>query len=209
VARRLPRFCAILDCGLRPELPLDELARCLAAAGVRWVQLRAKPATTASVLADTRRLLSLSPPETFLVVNDRADVALLAGAAGVHLGQDDLPVTAARPLLGLGKIIGLSTHNCEQLEAARELPTDYLALGPIFPTATKADTSPDVGLEGLRRARPLTEKPLVAIGGITVENAAAVLAAGADAVAVISGWQAAEDIPRRLEEFRRLLGGLD
>ncbi|HLF97998.1 MAG TPA: thiamine phosphate synthase, partial [Methylococcaceae bacterium] len=88
-------------------------------------------------------------------------------------------------------------------------PVDYLAFGPIFPTATKFDTSPVVGLEGLRTARRLTQKPLVAIGGITVENAGGVLAAGADAVAVISGWQAPPDVPARLEEFRRALGGLD
>lgn len=209
MALRLPRFCAILDPSLRPELTLDEMARVLTQAGVRLVQLRAKQATTAQLLSQARRLLALLAPGTPLVVNDRADVAAVAGAAGVHLGQEDLPVEAARQLLGPEKLIGLSTHTEAQIDASRNLPIDYLAFGPIFPTATKADTEPVVGLEGLHKARGLTDRPLVAIGGITAENAAAVLEAGADAVAVISGWMAADDIPRRLEAFRRALGRLD
>jgi thiamine-phosphate pyrophosphorylase len=142
-------------------------------------------------------------------VNDRVDVAVLAGAAGVHLGQEDLPVLAARELLGDAKIIGLSTHNGEQVEAAQALSADYIAVGPIFATSTKADTEPVVGLEGLRSLRGRTTKPLMAIGGVTVANAAAVIEAGADSVAVISAWLTAEDIPARLEEFRRALGRLD
>lgn len=204
----LPRFCAIIDRSLRPGLGLEEIAEVLAAAGVRLIQLRAKQATSQQFLAESRQLLSLLPSEASLIVNDRADVAALAGAAGVHLGQRDLPVAAARALLGPGKFIGLSTHNRQQIEAASELPLDYLALGPIFPTATKADTEPVVGLEGLRAARPLTQRPLVAIGGITAENAAAVLKAGADSVAVISDWLTSGDIPQRLEAFRRALGWL-
>lgn len=209
MALRLPRFCAILDPSLRPDLAVEELARVLAKAGVRLVQLRAKQARTAELLSDARRLLASLAPGTLLVVNDRADVAAISGAAGVHLGQEDLPVEAARQSLGPEKLIGLSTHTECQIDAARSLPIDYVAFGPIFPTATKADTEPVVGLEGLRKARGLTDKPLVAIGGITAENAAAVLGAGADTVAVISGWLAADDIPGRLEAFRRALGRLD
>ena len=206
---RLARFCAIVDPVVRPDLPLAEIARALAEAGVRLVQLRDKQATSRVLLEQARQLLSLLPPDCSLIINDRADVAALAGAAGVHLGQDDLPVAAARALLGPQKIIGLSTHNQAQLEAAQTLPANYLALGPVFATATKADTEPVVGLERLRVLRRLTAKPLVAIGGITPENAASVLAAGVDTVAVISGWLAAENIPQRLDEFRRVLGGLD
>ncbi|HKZ52846.1 MAG TPA: thiamine phosphate synthase [Candidatus Acidoferrales bacterium] len=206
---RLARFCAIVDPVVRPDLPLAEIARALAEAGVRLVQLRDKQATSLVLLEQARQLLSLLPPDCSLIINDRADVAALAGAAGVHLGQDDLPVAAARALLGPQKIIGLSTHNQAQLEAAQTLPANYLALGPVFATATKADTEPVVGLERLRVLRRLTAKPLVAIGGITPENAASVLAAGVDTVAVISGWLAAENIPQRLDEFRRVLGGLD
>lgn len=205
----LPRFCAILDRSLRPRLPWDEIGRWLAEAGVRLVQLRGKQATSRVLLTETRLLLSLLPAHTWVIVNDRADVAALAGAAGVHLGQEDLPVAAARELLGLEKIIGLSTHSEAQVEAAVALPVDYLAFGPIFPTATKADARPAVGLGLLKAVRRLTDKPLVAIGGITPENAAAVLEAGADSVAVIGGWLAARDIPGRLEEFRLTLGRLD
>ena len=133
----------------------------------------------------------------------------MAGAAGVHLGQDDLPVAAARRLLGPDKLIGLSTHNAAQVEQAASEPVDYLAFGPIFPSSTKAEHEPIVGCAGLRAARRLTSKPLVAIGGITPENAAQVIESGADSLAVIGGWLAAEDIPRRLEEFRQALGRLD
>ncbi|MFQ5777212.1 MAG: thiamine phosphate synthase [Terriglobia bacterium] len=205
----LPRFCAILDRSLRPRLPWEEIGRLLTEAGVRLVQLRAKQATSRMLLAETRRLLSLLPASTRVIVNDRADVAALAGATGVHLGQGDLPVPAARALLGLEKTIGFSTHSEEQVEAAVALPVDYLAFGPIFPTATKADAQPAIGLERLEKVRKLTGRPLVAIGGITPENAGAVLEAGADSVAVISGWLAARDISGRLEEFRRALGRLD
>ena len=214
----LPRFYAII--GRFPEasgLPLDEIARMLTGAGVRLIQIRAKPfgfapgkqAGSRELLDQTRQLLSLLPRESTLIVNDRADVAQLSGAAGVHLGQDDLPAAAARKLLGPEKIIGWSTHSAAQVEAANQLPADYLAFGPIFATATKPDTEPVVGLAGLREARKLTRKPLVAIGGITPANAAAVIEAGADSVAVIAGWLGAPDIPARLEEFRRTLGRLD
>jgi len=206
----LPRFYAIIGRFSEASgLPLDEIARMLTGAGVRLIQIRAKQATTGGLLDDTRRLLSLFPRESTLIVNDRADVAQLSGAAGVHLGQDDLPASAARALLGPDKIIGWSTHSAAQVEAANQLPADYLAFGPIFSTATKPDTEPVVGLAGLREARKLTRKPLVAIGGITPATAAAVIEAGADSVAVIAGWLGAPDIPARLEEFRRTLGRLD
>ena len=215
-ASRFPRFYAILDPALRPELPLAELARMLAGAGVRLVQLRAKQASSQSLLAAANELLSALPSSCSLIVNDRADVAALADDAGVHLGQDDLPPAAAREILGPGALIGLSTHNQEQVRAAASAPVDYLAFGPIFATASKDKPDPVVGCEGLRAVRSLTEKPLVAIGGITPENAASVIEAGADSVAVIRGWlvptqegPAAGDIPRRLEEFRRALGRLD
>ncbi len=205
----LPRFYPVIDRSIRPDLSLQEIARVLAGAGVRLVQLRAKQASGGALLAEVKELRSLLPLEISLIINDRADVAQLSRAAGVHLGQDDLPVPAARRLLGPDKLIGFSTHNPEQIEAAASAPVDYLAFGPIFPTATKADTQPVVGCAGLREARKRTSKPLVAIGGITPENAAQAIEAGADSVAVISGWLAAEDIPARLEEFRRTLGRLD
>ncbi len=209
MAFALPRFCAIVDRSIRPELGLGEIARWLTEAGVRLIQLRDKQATSQALLSQARELLSLLPPDSLLLVNDRADVAHLAGAAGVHLGQDDLPAAAARELLGPDKIIGWSTHTQDQAGQGDSLPVDYLAFGPIFSTRTKADAEPAVGCAGLREARRWTRKPLVAIGGISPANAAEAIDAGADGVAVISGWLAAPDIPARLQEFRRALGRLD
>lgn len=205
----LPRFYPVIDRSIRPDLSLQEIAQVLAGAGVRFAQLRAKQASSGALLAEAKELRSLLPPEVSLIINDRADVAQLSRIAGVHLGQDDLPVPAARRLLGPDKLVGFSTHNLEQIEAAASAPVDYLAFGPIFPTATKAGTQPVVGCAGLREVRKRTSKPLVAIGGITPANAAQAIEAGADSVAVISGWLAAEDIPARLEEFRSALGRLD
>ncbi len=205
----LPRFYAILDPSLRPDVPLAELARLLGEAGVRLVQLRAKAASSGALLEAARELVSALPSSCRLIVNDRADVALLAGAAGVHVGQDDLSAAAARELVGRDRMVGLSTHTPEQVEAASLAPVDYLAFGPVFATMTKADHEAVVGYEGLREARRRTARPLVAIGGITPENAAQVIEAGADSIAVIGGWLGADAIPQRLEEFRRALGRLD
>ncbi len=205
----LPRFYAILDPSLRPDVPLAEFARLLTQAGVRLVQLRLKAAGSGVLFEAARELVSLLPPSCGLIVNDRADVARLAGTAGVHVGQDDLPPAAARQIVGSEGIVGLSTHTAAQIEAAPSAPVDYFAFGPIFATATKPAHERAVGCEGLREARRRTRRPLVAIGGITPENAAEVIEAGADSVAVIGGWMAAADIPRRLEEFRRALGRLD
>jgi thiamine-phosphate pyrophosphorylase len=156
-----------------------------------------------------QELRTLLPPDTTLLINDRADVAQLAGAAGVHLGGRDLPPRAARSLLGPEKIIGFSTHTESEVAEAAGWPVDYIAFGPIFPTQSKAEAEAAVGRESLRRARARTTKPLVAIGGITPANAAEVLAAGADSVAVIGAWLQAPDIPARLEEFRQAVGQLE
>ena len=138
-----------------------------------------------------------------LIINDRVDVALATGAQGVHLGQDDLPPEAARKLLGNEAVIGYSTHSIEQAQQALTLPIDYIAIGPIFETATKTDTSPTLGLEGLRAVRKAVGKvPLVAIGGISHINAGSVIEAGADSVAVIS---ALLSDPDRITETTRAL----
>jgi len=130
-----------------------------------------------------------------LIINDRVDIALAAGASGIHLGQDDVPPEAARKLLGPQAIIGYSTHNVDQAIGAIKLPIDYLAIGPIFSTTTKSDTAPVLGLDGLRAVRrAIGEFPLVAIGGITVNNARAVIDAGSDSVAVISALLSGPDI---------------
>ena len=129
-----------------------------------------------------------------LIINDRIEVALTADADGVHLGQTDLAVDEAREIMGDGKIIGVSTHSIEQFRAALETSADYIALGPIFPTTSKEDADPVIGLEMLREARGLTDRPIVAIGGITIESAAEVMAHGADVVAVISALYPLTDI---------------
>ncbi len=181
------------------------LAAAIAAARLPVAQFRHKGPYTREVLEQAEQIgRILGAAGTRYVVNDRADVALLLGAAGVHLGQQDLAPAAARAMVGSSVWIGYSTHNREQLEAAAAEPVDYLAIGPIFATGSKGQPDPVVGLEELARLRPASAKPLVAIGGITRANAAAVLAAGADAVAVISDLLSG-DPGARLEEWRRLL----
>ena len=160
----------------------------LADGGAKFVQLREKKLPPAGFFRQAKSALGVAAErDVTLIVNDRADVALALGAAGVHLGQDDLPPEAARKLLGDDAIIGHSTHNVAQAVAAAKLPVDYIAIGPIFATGTKANPDPVVGLDGLRAVREAVgDVPLVAIGGITEANAASVIGAGADSVALIS-----------------------
>jgi len=139
------------------------------------------------------------------IVNDRADVALLSGASGVHLGQDDLPVELARRVLAAGQRVGLSTHTRAQFEQAQASSADYIAFGPIFRTTTKERPDAVVGLERLREMRGLARKPLVAIGGITLDNAPSVIEAGADSVAVIHGLLAAQDTGAQARKFLQAL----
>ena len=164
-----------------------EIVTRLLAGGTKLIQLRDKDASAKEMLDATRECLQLTRAAgATLIVNDRVDVAMATDADGVHLGQDDLSVAEARALLGPDKIIGLSTHSLAQVEAALTTSANYIAIGPIFSTTTKANPDPTVGLELLRQARQLTSLPLVAIGGITLDTASEVLAAGADSVAVIS-----------------------
>jgi len=139
------------------------------------------------------------------IVNDRADVAALADAGGVHVGQDDVSVEQAREIVGAGKWVGVSTHNVEQLKSAAESSAEYVAVGPVFSTGSKVNPDPVVGVEFVRKARSLTEKPIVAIGGITLETAAEVIQAGADSVAVISDIWRADNAGRRAREYVELL----
>ena len=185
----LPRFYPILD----PEIAARYGFAPIAAAeqslegGARILQFRHKGFFSREVFAQMERVARLCREAgARFVVNDRADLAALTGAA-LHLGQDDLLPSAARKVVGTAALIGFSTHNEQQLRAAATEPADYLALGPIFGTASKQNPDPVVGIDELRRLRPLTDRPLVAIGGITLDNAKAVLDAGADAVAIIAG----------------------
>jgi thiamine-phosphate pyrophosphorylase len=180
-----PRLYAIIDPTLLTISELD-LAESLAGSGVELIQYRNKTASSRQFFEISRQLSSvLGPRGVRLVVNDRPDIALLAGAGGVHVGQDDLSVEDARAICGPDRWVGVSTHTLEQLAAADRTSADYIAFGPIFPTATKKNPDPVVGTELLRKARQMTKKPLVAIGGITLERAAEVYRAGADSLAVI------------------------
>jgi len=134
-------------------------------------------------------------------VNDRPDVAFLSGASGVHVGQEDLDVEQARRVAGQDKLVGVSTHNLEQFERAAASSADYIAVGPVYSTSTKANPDPVIGVDFLRKIRSLTQKPIVAIGGITLERAAEVIEAGADSVAVISGILSAPDPTERAREY--------
>jgi thiamine-phosphate pyrophosphorylase len=182
----LPKFYAITDTGLS-NCSHAEIVAQLLAGGARLIQLRDKEASAKDLFEAAQACLKLTRAAgATLIINDRVDIAMAADADGVHLGQDDLAVDEARALLGPQKIIGVSTHSPVQVEAALRTSADYIAVGPIFPTATKAHPDPIVGLELLRQARALTSLPLVAIGGITLATAAEVIVTGANSVAVIS-----------------------
>jgi thiamine-phosphate pyrophosphorylase len=195
-----PPLYAILDPSLVSEPPI-QFAATLADAGVKLIQLRDKRATTKRLCSETKELIAhLAPRGVRVIVNDRPDIAALA-ASGVHVGQEDLPVEEARRICGLACWVGVSTHNLDQLREASATSADYIAVGPIFPTATKENPDPVVGIEFLRQARRLTQKPIVAIGGITVESAADVFRAGADSVAVIRDLASAADPAARAREY--------
>jgi thiamine-phosphate pyrophosphorylase len=143
-------------------------------------------------------------PRAQLIMNDRGDLCLAAGFDGVHVGQDDISPESARRIIGTNRCLGVSTHNPEQVAEADKTSADYIAIGPVFATVSKANPDPIVGLAGVRRARELTGKVLVAIGGITRENCWSVIEAGADSVAVISDL--VRDPRKSAEEFLRILG---
>jgi thiamine-phosphate pyrophosphorylase len=201
----LPRLYVILDAGMLTE-PAGLTAEKLMDAGVKLLQFRAKNATARELWTESRAIAeSARGAKCTFMVNDRPDVAYLAGADGVHVGQDDLEAEQARKLIGPDRWVGVSTHNLEQFRKAAASSADYIAVGPIFQTSSKANPDPVVGIELLRRVRGLTEKPIVAIGGITLERAGEVIAAGADSVAVISDILKANDPAATAREFIRRL----
>jgi thiamine-phosphate pyrophosphorylase len=206
---RLPRFYPILDVATvsRHGLDVVSVAEQVLNGGARILQFRHKENFTRRLFEDLLRIAELCDESgALLVVNDRADIARLAGAA-LHLGQDDLLPSDARSIVGSETPIGFSTHNEEQLRAAVLQPVDYVALGPIFGTASKQNPDPVVGIDELRRLRPMTTRPLVAIGGITRANAPAVIEAGADSVAIISDlFEETGDIRSRVKEWLDILG---
>jgi thiamine-phosphate pyrophosphorylase len=200
----LPRLYAILDVANFPDPDgLMAAAEGLAAGGVRLLQYRNKSGNSRQMLEQARELKSRLPDSVLLIMNDRADLCLAAGFGGVHLGQDDLSPDGARRVIGLNLRLGVSTHNPEQVSEADRSSADYIAIGPVFRTSSKAHPDPVIGIEGVGQARARTPKPLVAIGGITRENCRSVVDAGADAVAVISDLL--RDPLKSAEAFCRIL----
>jgi thiamine-phosphate pyrophosphorylase len=195
-------FYFITDAGLSLAGNLSDVARAVAA-GVRVVQYREKQGDTQALVEEARRLRELCRTARFLV-NDRVDVALAADADGVHLGRDDLPYAEARRLLGKNKIIGLTVGSLAEALEAQELGADYLGVSPIFATLTKADAGPPMGLGLLREIRKRVSLPLVAIGGISLANAPAVIRAGADMVCAISMVVTQVDVAREITKFQAL-----
>jgi len=198
----ISRLYPILDVAcFKDAAALFAAADELAASGVTILQYRNKSGNAREMLDQARELKRRLSTQTHikLIMNDRADLCVAAEFDGLHVGQDDLSPEAARRIIGPDRILGVSTHNPEQLAAADQTTANYLAIGPVFSTTSKANPDPVVGLEGVRRARSLTSKPLVAIGGITRANANSVIDAGADSVAVISDL--IRDPRKSAEEF--------
>ena len=208
---KLSRLCAIVDvaaCELCGRQPLDLVRACLAG-GARFLQLRAKELGSGAFLELARTATALAHAAgAVLIVNDRADLARLAGADGVHVGQDDLSPADVRRVVGDDAIVGLSTHTTEQLEQAIGQPVSYVAIGPVFSTSTKATGYDAVGLAMVRAAAAIAARrslPLVAIGGITIETAASVIDAGAASVAVIGDLLTGGNPEARVRKYVRTL----
>jgi thiamine-phosphate pyrophosphorylase len=195
-----PPLYAILDvAALDSEARIPEM---LAENGVGLIQVRDKNASSRAVFEASKGLVArLSPENVRVIINDRPDIAAMVGAGGVHVGQEDLLVEEARKICGPGRWVGVSTHNLEQFRAAAGTSADYIAVGPIFSTATKANPDPVVGIEFLQAVRPLTRKPLVAIGGITIESAEGLYRAGADSLAIVKDLIDVRDPSQRAREY--------
>jgi thiamine-phosphate pyrophosphorylase len=200
--KQLPRLYAIADASFGDPV---KLAEALFEGGARLVQVRNKNASARDALEQVERILALAPPDALVLVNDRVDIALISGAAGVHLGQTDVPPKAAREILGPNRIIGISTHNLQQAMDADGQPVDYVALGPIFATTTKSNPDPVVGVELLRAASQILHRPLVAIGGITMRNIGDVLDAGAVSLAVIRDLLDTTNVAARTRQWLEIL----
>jgi len=224
---RLPRLYCIVDAGCFAgeqdrTAAVGRFTRELIAGGATLIQYRNKSGNAREMISDAREMVRVIealhgqrptttdqrlPPTTdhrpLFIMNDRADLCLVSGFDGVHVGQDDLSPEAVRKIVGNQLWTGVSTHNPEQLAVADKTSANYVAVGPVYSTSSKQNPDPVIGLDGVRRARELTRKPLVAIGGITRQNCRAVLDAGADSVAVISDLL--KDPRKVVQEFLRLL----
>ena len=202
------RLYLVTDASLAAPRSIEDVVRAALRGGVSAVQLRDKECPTRNFVELARGLKAiLGPAGVPLVGNDRVDVALAAGADGVHIGQSDMEHRDARRRLGPDAVIGLSVETLEQAERAASLDVDYFGVGPVFPTPTKADAAPAWGLERLAALRRASRHVLVAIGGIDLENAGATIRAGADGIAVVSAICAAPDPERAARELRTAISG--
>ena len=200
----LPAIYPILDRSCFTEVAqLFSTAEILVRHGCTILQYRNKSGSSREMLSDARELRRRLGRKVTLIMNDRADLAMAAYFDGVHVGQDDLSADTVRKIVGPNLIIGASTHNPEQLRVADQTSADYLAIGPVFATKSKANPDPAVGVEGVSRARQLTRKPLVAIGGITPGTARQVIDAGADSLALISSL--VPEPLKSLQQFQQVL----
>ncbi len=209
MALSLPKFYPILDASVLPTFErgsaLRRIVSDLQNAGVTLLQYRNKLGSPEDILADALELRKIAQPGLTLIMNDHPHLAVQAEFDGVHVGQDDVSPEEARRIVGPDLIVGASTHTLAQVEAADGSTADYIAIGPVFDTTSKLSPDPVIGLEGVRKARELTRKPLVAIGGIRTETARGVLDAGADSVAVISAiFGRDRDTAKAVREFLAL-----
>jgi thiamine-phosphate pyrophosphorylase len=194
MARKYYQLCLVTDSALANGCSLAGVVAAAVKGGVTMVQLREKTAPTRAFIEEARALKRLlAPLRVPLLINDRIDVALAAGADGAHVGQHDMPVALARQLLGPAAIIGLSITELGEVRDEDVELADYLGVGPVFAQSTKLDATPPLGLDGLAEVRRATSKPIVAIGGVSAVNAGAVRSAGADGIAVVSAIMGAED----------------
>ncbi len=198
------RLCLVTDRDLARGRPLVEVAMLAVRGGATMVQLREKTATTRAFLDEARALKALLDDHGVpLIVNDRVDIALAVGAAGVHVGQSDMPVDAVRALMGPGALVGLSITDAAQIGRADAAAADYLGIGPLHPQKTKPDASTPLGLGGFATLRRMTSKPVLAIGGVKAEDVPMLVEEGASGVAVVSAIMAAEDPEAAARAFRR------
>ena len=200
----LPKIYPITDTRIS-NLSHAEQTRRLIKGGAKLIQLRDKHASSLDFYKDAKEAVKAARrTNTKIIINDRVDMALALKASGVHLGQDDLPPKKARDILGDNAIIGFSTHNEEQAKASLKLPVNYIAVGPVFKTETKENTENVVGIEGIKKVREIIGNlPLVGIGGINLKNFHAVLGAGVDTVALISGMlgKTSNDISKTMQRY--------
>jgi thiamine-phosphate pyrophosphorylase len=210
-SRSLPRLYPILDAATlsRAGIPIEVFATELHSAGIRFLQYRNKEGSDEEVIEAASLLRSIFPAgKATLILNDRAHLVATTEFDGVHLGQEDLSPNEARKIIGPDRLLGLSTHNAAQLSAAAAMPVDCIAIGPVFGTQSKKNPDPVVGVAGVSRARSLTDKPLIAIGGITLENCHRIFDAGADSIALISALLPTPDrsIAKVLADFLARIG---